>query len=617
MRKTIEVTDHGIPVQYDEARTAAFCTNKTGESRFIIAAKGFVVIVDPETSISKQVFFPEGYIEYPFASFSSNGLFFTGAGKLFMILDPFKEKFIFYKFIENGEEIVGFSFAEDVNNSIYFTTYPNCNLLTYCPKTNRITDYGSMDDTEKYPGSLAVDYKGWVYIGIGTERKNIIAFHPAKNIKKSIVTEELRTKGAGYVYQGQDNKVYGHWDAADLKNTQISNNWMVFLDGNMSLVETTEIFPGYYTGQGFQKIHRNHAGAFSVVEYSLSEKFVIFKTRNGTRKKVKVKYQSNGADLSVLYLGPDRTLYGTSMHPLHFFNYDFIKNEIYRFGPIEKGGGGNIAAYASHGQVMVGLAYAGGKLYEIDLRKKIQNGNVDRNPKLLYECEEIHRPRCALAHQDGVHIVWGGFPGYGLVGGGLGIYNVQTKENTIIPHTALVPNQSTFCLGQLKSGSILAGTSVETPGGAMSKEREACLYSINLENRQVEYMVKPLSGIQEISQLYIDEYDRAHCLTNESLYFVFDTETKDVIYTNDLSKYGRVVRNSFIYDSTHQILLCLLSDSIVKISIEANKSIMVNDARTLSIKATSGIVFYHNKIFFGSESHLCSMNIADLYKEDN
>lgn len=139
---------------------------------------------------------------------------------------------------------------------------------------------------------------------------------------------------------------------------------------------------------------------------------------------------------------------------------------------IEKGGGGNIPAYASSGNLLIGVAYAGGKLYEFDTAKKFKKS---QNPKLVLQEESIHRPRCAITLKDQEHIVWGGFPGYGMVGGSLGIYHMKTEVNLLLTHEQLVENQSTISLGQLSSGDILGGTSIETPG-EQSHEKEKHVY---------------------------------------------------------------------------------------------------------------------------------------------
>lgn len=94
---------HGIPVAAAEERTSAMCA-RHGECRFVIAAKGFALVVNPLSGRTKQVFFPENNREYPFASLSSKGLFYTGAGKMILVLDPFLEKSCFIQLLIMGKK---------------------------------------------------------------------------------------------------------------------------------------------------------------------------------------------------------------------------------------------------------------------------------------------------------------------------------------------------------------------------------------------------------------------------------------------------------------------------------------------------------------------------------
>ncbi|WP_062106857.1 hypothetical protein [Bacillus niameyensis] len=600
------VQDHGIPVQAQESRTAAICINSDGEERFVIAAKGFLMILDLETGKATQVFFPEKYVEYPFASFSSkSGLFYTGAGKMLIVLDPFKEKVIDYKWNENGEEIIGFSFAEDRKGNIYCTTYPHCHLLQYIPESRSIIDYGSMDPTEKYAGSLAVDLNGWIYMGVGTERKDIIAFQPATGKKQSLVADQERTRGTGFVYQGTDGGVYGHWEAETMQTVNHAFEWYTFSNGYLE--KSKGRAPSHYSGLQFKRIHRNGARKYTIAEFSLSEGYVICKSSDGEQKQVDFTYRSDGAVLSPLYKGPDDCLYGTSQHPLQFFKYDF--EEMQNYGPIERGGGGNICAYASQGMKMIGFAYAGGKIYEFDLNKPI--APKAQNPILISEHESIHRPRCAVSHSDGKHIVWGGFPGYGMTGGGLGIYHVGTKEIEIIPHTAIVPNQSTICLGILRSGDVLGGTSIDTPGGASSKEKTGALYYFNWSKKQVEYVLNPISDSREISQLFIDCEDQAHCLTVEGVYFIFNPTKGLVSKSIDLSKYGTPVRSGFTVNEQRTKLYGLFSKTIIMFDLESHAEPAI--VTTLEIAATSGIAFKDGRIYYGSGSRLLSVEVEESW----
>ncbi|MEI4768458.1 hypothetical protein WAX74_02160 [Psychrobacillus sp. FJAT-51614] len=599
--------DYGVPVAAEEERSAAFCINSARDARFVIAAKGFVIVINLENGNSKQIFFPEKNFEYPFSSFSSNGLFYIGAGKMFMVLDPFEESFIYYEVIENGEEIIGFSFADDMEGNIYFTTYPHCHLLCYKPISKDIIDYGSMDPSEKYAGSLAIDQTGWAYIGIGTENKNLVAFHLETGFKKNLVPDSQRQKGTGYVYLGEDSKVYGHMEATDLRDVNYSTSWMTFSNGDFQHLDFKEISPSFFYGTGFKKIHRYQEADYQVISYSLAEGIIeIVKKKTGISKTISFKYTSDGAVLSTICIGPDGHLYGTSMHPLHFFRFNFITTKSTNFGGrvIEKGGGGNICAYASNSNLLIGVAYAGGKLYVFDTTKSLSN---KENPKLVIEEEKIHRPRCAITLRDQKHMIWGGFPGYGMVGGGLGIYHIESEKNLVLAHEKVVAYHSTVSLAELTTGDILGGTSIETPGGAQSKEKEGCLYILDWKSKMVRKRFVPLEGAKEISMVFVDQFDRAHCLTDQSIYFVCNPYNQKILYRKDLSRWGETVRNGFVYDMTTNSLFCLLSKTLLKIEINKEKCIEPEVVRPLPSKASSGVVLNNDRIFYGSGSHLCSI----------
>ena len=598
-------TDYGIPVSAEEERTAAICMNSEGDYRFVIAAKGFVIIVNFENDDVKQVFFPKNNDEYPYSSFSSNGLFYTGAANMFMVLDPFLEQFIYYSVIENGEDIVGFSFAEDLAGTIYFTSYPHCHLLQFSPHSKEIIDYGSMDRTEKYPGTVAVDQTGWAYIGIGTENKNIVAFHLEKGLKKDLIAELQREKGTGFVYLGEDGFVYGHMGVTD------SPQWLKFSDGDFETIDIEKLPLSLYAGTAFQRIHRYLDGNYRIEKYSLSEGLIeLIHRETAQPKNIRFSYTSDGAKLSTLYLGPDNHIYGTSMHPLQFFQYDSSTNTMTNFGGevIEKGGGGNIPAYASSGNLLIGAAYAGGKIYVFDTTKEFKKSE---NPKLVLQEESIHRPRCAIALKDHEHIVWGGFPGYGMVGGSIGIYHIKTEKNHLLTHEKLVENQSTISLGELNSGDILGGTSTETPGGAQSREKEAHLYVLDWKNQKVKNCFVPIKDAREITQIFVDQFDRAHCLTEQSIYFVCDPYTEQILFEKDLSRWGQIVRNGFAYDVTTNTLYCLLSETLLRIDIEEKQCREPKVVDSLPMSASSGIVHKNKKIYYGSGSHLCSIETRD------
>ncbi|MNI28969.1 hypothetical protein D3C73_827740 [compost metagenome] len=310
-------------------------------------------------------------------------------------------------------------------------------------------------------------------------------------------------------------------------------------------------------------------------------------------------------------------MYGTSNHPLHLYRYDPYNQQLWNGGGklVELGGGGNICAYASVGPYIIGAAYAGGHLHILDTRKPLRSGSENgmnqdndptRNPRLVYSDEGIHRPRCALAHPDGSHALVGGFPGYGAVGGSLIVLNVDTEETMVYENDRVVPNQSTLSLGALSCGNVIGGTSIETPGGAEPMAVEAVLYRFDWLERRVTEQWTPIPGAREISLLVVDAQDRVHALTSDSIYFVFDPAQGSLLYQQDLSKWGKVVRNGLLLvndSSGQQMLIGLLSQGLFRVQPDIMNPQLVS---LLPKEATSGIALLQGDIYYGCGSELWS-----------
>ncbi|GIP31601.1 hypothetical protein [Paenibacillus sp. J2TS4] len=608
----------GTPVRADETRSAAVCRNAEGKERVVIAARGYVLIVDPVSGECKQLPFPEGQIDYPFASMSdSSGLLYTGAGRMLMVLDPFGAEFVWWF---NGEqipeeEILGFAFVETEDNIVYATTYPGCKLLKVDPAAGECTLATRLDPEQKYAMTLAADCQGWIYAGIGTKEALLCAYHPASGTRIHPAADELgaaggsAVSGSGQVHRGSDGEVYASLPAvhAEAKDGQeAAPRWFRLHGGQALPVAAEEVAPSVYAGSGYQKLHRNLSGGRRIVAWQLAEGELVIEEADGRMTVLPLQYDGSGTALSPIIGGPDGRLYGTSNHPLHLYRYDPKNKELTNFGAkvVEGGGGGNICAYAAQGPILLGAAYAGGKVYLLDTRKdpSPQRGTPG-NPRLIYADDSIHRPRCAAAHSDGEHILYGGFPGYGAVGGGLGVVHVASETVTIYPHDQIVPFQSTLGLAVLSTGGVIGGTSIETPGGAEPIAREAVLYRLNWQSRRVERRWTPVPGAKEISLIACDSQDRIHGLTSDSIYFVFDPHRECLLASRDLSDWGRIVRQGLIpvQQGGQWSLYGLLSGALFRIDPDLCEPVLLSATPK---EATSGLVYIAGSLFFGCGSEL-------------
>lgn len=608
----------GTPVQADEGRSAAVCQSTSGMQRVVLAARGYVLIVDAVSSKCTQVAFPEGLHDYSYASMSSrSGLYYTGAGPMLMVLDPFHERFVTWEKPAPEEEIVGFAFAEDSEGHVYFTTYPSCKLFRIDAASGKASVVGRLAMDQKYAMTLAVDSEGWVYAGIGTTEAGIATYCLTDGKLFTLKGSGPSVRGSGHVHMGKDGHVYASLPTYSTEKDSPVLEWYRLNGGKAISVKEADVSASFYKGTGYHKLHQDLSDGRELTKYELAEGELVIQEPDGRRTELPLSYQGNGTALSPMIGGPDGRLYGTSNHPLHLYRYDPNEQEMLNFGGkvVEQGGGGNICAYASLGPYIIGAAYAGGHLHILDTRRPLQAGAESgqshdrhsiRNPRLVYSDERIHRPRCALAHPDGTHVLVGGFPGYGAVGGSLIVLDIYTETTTVYEQDVVVPHQSTLSLGALSCGNVIGGTSIETPGGGVPAAREAVLYRFDWRDRLVTKQWSPIPDAREISLLVIDAQDRVHALTSDSIYFVFDPAREGLLYCEDVSKWGAIVRNGLLLvndASGSQVVIGLLSRGLFMVQPDLMTPRLITE---LPKEATSGFVLLQGKIYYGCGSELWS-----------
>ncbi|TMV44924.1 hypothetical protein FE783_30850 [Paenibacillus mesophilus] len=596
---------HGTPVQADEGRTAAICTNNRGDTRLVIAARGYAVIVDPQEGTSKQVHFPANNKDYPYASLSSrSGMFYVGAGNLLMALDPFAGRFVDCCEAGHSGEAVGFSLAEDSGGTIYAASYPTCRLHEYVPSSRTLTELGRLDVQEDYPFHLAVDRDGWVYAGIGTERCVISARDPENGEVRLLVVGEDRVSGKGIVRLGSDGEVYGRLAPSSISEPQ---PWFRLKRGAAIPISDREVADSDYTGTGFQTVHRRFPAPWRLLRYSLPDKeAVVMNETCGRELLLPLSYESEGADLSPLAAGPDGNLYGTSNHPLHLYRYDPQADVLQDLGGRWTEKNGNICAYAIQGNWIAGAAYAGGHVFIIDTSRPFhQEPGEAENPRLVASVPEIYRPRCALAHPDGEHVIFGGYGNYGVVGGGLYIRNLADRTEQVLTPDRLIRHHSTMCIVPLPGGDLLCGTSVEAPGGGKPKDTEGRLYRLDWRTKEVVYSEAPIPGAREIALMEIDSAGLVHAFTDK-LYFVYDPQARRVLRQEEIAALGGLVRQGLVKSEAGRIY-GLRGQAIFTIDTDTCRLVCLLKPPH---KITSGLALLNDRLYYASGKQLWSMRLG-------
>lgn len=244
-----------------------------------------------------------------------------------------------------------------------------------------------------------------------------------------------------------------------------------------------------------------------LLDLQFSTSVLRLREADGVERDITFDFTGYPTTIYVMHAGPDGKIYGSSDHPSHLFVYDPETDELV-FYPDETI---NFKALRTQGQYLFGGHYAGGILWRLDTSAPISmdpvasipgrrtsakpvTENINPNPHRLGAfAPHINIPRGAFAHPDGRHILISGQPGYGFVGGGLGIHDLETGETTLLNHKQLLPHYSTMAMTALPDGSLLCGTSPDGGHGTAPVHNRAQLYILDWKTRQVAWQSGPLA----------------------------------------------------------------------------------------------------------------------------
>jgi hypothetical protein len=595
--------DHGVAAPVAESRGFVVTQDAQGRNLGIACAldmseKGYLLATDLDSGETEQVLFPEGVPNSPpFASMlSKNGRFYTGAGKVLLEFDPNTRTFLFHGIPDQATGcFVGEAFADGPDGLIYIGSYPDCHLLSYDPKTHEMKDYGQLDPEEKYFNYLAFDDQGWAYAGIGTARCNIVACNPKTGEKKQILPEGERKHGTAQVYRAADGRVYG----LALGNTYRMSG------GQAEKIERSAVAPKAPSGVIGWGASTGKLPDGRMARLDLPNSVITVTSADGQEtRRLPLRYASGGAQITSLVTGPDGKVYGSSAHPMHFFAYDPAADKLADLGPVRRIGGGNFCAMDSQGVYVAASSYSHGIFHLFDTTLPFNGGEGNApNPREVAEWhEDICRPRATLAHPDGKHVLMAGYAGYGLVGGGLGIYNIETETATLIKHEQLIPNQSTIALQALPDGNLVGGTTIEAPGGGHPLAEEAVLYLFDWPTRKVAFQTAPVPGAGAIVSLEIGSDGYIYGVAAGKL-FVFDLQKRQVIHTTDMESFGGITRPGMVRAPDGNIY-ATMNKGVVRIAPKTFTCELIAEAPT---PMTAGPALLQGRLYYAGNAHVWSV----------
>jgi len=562
-----------------------------------LSPRPWMLVTDLDTGETEQVYMPEGTPNSaPYASLlSSNGRFYTCEGPTFLEFDLAAREFTFHAMPVRGQSYL--SFTEVPGGPIYCGSHPGTNLVRFNPETREIEDLGRLDDEQQYLSHLAVDSSGWVYGGIGTARHNIVAFDPATGERRGLIAEEDRQIGTASVYPGADGKVYG----------QFKEDRFLLFEGRATPTAKEEMGPrapinNIYWGTVLSVFWDDRR----VRAYNLEEKWLeVEGPGEGETRRIEFDYESEGTYLRVLAGGLDGVIYGCSAHPSFAFTFHPGTQQF-----DVKPGRQAWKSIAFQGRYVMGNHYGGGKLWLYDTTRPWTGPGSEEsdNPRLVVQyAPDINVPVGALAHPDGVHLLMSGRPGYGYLGGGIGIYNIETGESLLLRHEELIPHHSIQAMAALPDGDVICGTTIAGGHGTRATGTEGVLFILDWQTKTVTYQTVPVSGSPSIAALHADEDGLVYGVATASTFFVCDPEKQEVVQSQALEDCGSpVFGGGLLMPDGQGNLYTVLSQGIMRITMDG---FTIERLATPPTSATGGMALVDGRVYFSIGSHLWSYGL--------
>jgi outer membrane protein assembly factor BamB len=538
----------------------------------------FLVQVNPDTGEARQFNASQGPGAWAMIAGADDNIYLgTWDGALILRFDPRQP--------DKGLEVVGkpsptedylWQFDLGKQGEIYACTYPDAKLVRFDPKTGQMADLGRMHPTEMYARSLGVGPNGKVYVGIGTEKGDLVVFDPATGQHHGILPPGLQ--GArGWSTVGVSRRADGQVYA------EFGPNLMRMDDEKATIVDHAPDRPGLKLRDG------REVSAFGRGTYSLKD------PKTGKVVDHTFKYAGAGDFIFMLGVGPSNCVYGSTAMPLEVFRFDPRSSQSEHLGAMP---GGEVYSLLEHDRKLY-LCYYGGAIMNLyDPAKPFWKfgSTPDCNPISFGGIGDGHlRPR-AMIYGLGGGIYIGSEPPYGELGGALGVWD-PALNRTVENYRNLITNQSIASLAwDSKTGLIFGGTGNYGGGGTKPIEKEAKFFAFDPNRKQKVFESVLVPGAQKYPATCVS-HGRVFTTVGDKL-LVFDPHSMTVKRTIALP--GPQLDIS-LAEAPSGLLVGLTSKSVYLVDPEKEQIIQTAEA---PVPINCGFALVDNSVYFGAKAQL-------------
>lgn len=622
-----DITDHGVAVPVAALKGRTHAVDADGQRlalMWIGSPTDSILAVNVDSGEFRQIPVEPYAGGHVYVSWhSTRGLWYSHYNDYFYEFDPGTLSFSFAEEIPMPRKSSAMSIHEDSSGIIWAALFPNSDLISYNPDTRELVNHGSVNEETwgQYPTHLAVDDSGWVYTAIGTSRGQLVAFNPATGERHAYIAEDKRTPialSSPHVFRGTDGKVYATLPDCDW-------GWHVLWEGQATPIDGQEppVEPDPAASEyGRSRPERAWPDGSQIAPWpDMGMRLLPVKEADGSTRQIAFDYETDGATVAVMYAGPAGKIYGSSQHPSLMFIYEPDTGQMYYYP--EK-----MIAFKSlrfQGNYVFGGHYSGGVFWLLDTTKPITltpvssisgrqlsvpqaDDDAEDNPRQLGSFDpNVNVPRNAFAHPDGRHIMISGVPGYGHVGGGLIIYDLETEQLTELTHEDILPWYSTTAIAALPDGNLLCGTTRGGGHGTTPVHQQARIYILDWTSKKVAWDSGPLEGLVAIvalvegsDGLYYGVASEPHSLV------VFDAQRREIVHRANLSEYGRHLRNQALITGPDGMIYLALTKALLRIT---PGSFEVEVLATPPDGVTAGLAIVNDRLYFASGSRIMSVGL--------
>ena len=594
--------DHGVGVPISNHRGIVATVNGEGEPVALAWLRDHrgnysLLMVNALTGEYEQFTTPR-IGDDPFASvLSSKNRFYTHYGSVFMEFDPTVPGFTFHA---DTERQMAMSMTEGDDGTIWSATYPNSGVVSYNPETGEFRDYGHLyaQNWAQYPRAIATDDQGWVYFNVTSTASQIIILNPETGEATPVIPEDERLRpGSPSVTRHEDGKVYA----------RNGEQWYQLYAGEATKIDGPPEVPAKpYIASTQGLFHRDFGNGYRLNSLDLVNRVMTVTTPEGETVTHEFDYESEGAHTMAIGVASDGTVAGGTAFPMRFFSYNPETDEM-----IDRTALGQWNTIAPTDTLFYIGAYTHGLLQAWDPSKEwtgTDRENPESNPRFLAEAGNvINRPHDLFAHPDGHTVIMAGTPGYGLTGGGLLFYDMETGEETLLTHEQLIPQQSVHSIAALPDGNLLCGSTINAGTGGEVKATLAELFVLDMETKQITWQEPLFETARSYQDLFLAANGLIYGIVDSNRMFVLDPATCGLVHdVNFGAEFGPTVGGQgprMLIEGPDDRLLLLLQRGFAEVDLESHEIKMLIES---PVPLSVGGDYLDGRVYFSRGSHIYS-----------